>query len=277
MKILKNLTLKKELFLIFGIILMILIALGVGGVYVVNDISSKNQLAISDWKNINYISEKENEHLEWVNELNRAIMLNNSFEGELDHTECDFGKSYYELINSEEFNNMSIEQQEVLLNIEKPHQNLHNSADKIVDILKSKNLSSKAEAIKVFKNETLPSLNHVQNLFSEYKNQLQTQASENVRKINIVVNNMRKYIITILGSLFILTLLFVYFFSKRINTSLSKTINLADNIANGNLRAENLQFSRNDEFSDLAASLNKMKDNIRKMILNINNIARDLS
>jgi len=277
MKITKNLTLKNELYLAFGIIVLVLIALGFGWVYSINQVHSKNQNAISKWENINFISEKENEILVWVHELNRAIMLNKEFEGELDHTKSDFGKSYYKLINSDEFDNMPPEIQDTLTDIETPLKNLHNSAFKINDTLRAKNLSSTANALKIFKNETMAASNQVQNLFAEYKMQLQNQAVKNVNQVAADVNQIRSFMIIILSTVLIFILLFVYFFTKRINTSLAKTINLADNIANGNLKVDNLKLSRNDEINKLASSLNKMKNNIKTMILNINNIAGDLS
>lgn len=277
MKMLRNMTLKAELYLVFGMILIILISLGVGGIYTINQIQLKNQESISEWKNINFISETESKHLEWVNKLNRTIMMNADFDGELDYSKTDFGKFYYNLINSEKFNNMSSVQKEILISIEEPYQNLHNSAAKIIDILQEEGFSTEARALKVFKNETLTNLNQVQNLFANYKDNLQKQTSGNTKQVIRDINNIKNYIIITIGIIFISTLLFVYFFTKRINSSLSKTIKLADNIAKGNLKVDNLDLKRNDEISYLADSLNEMKNSIKNMILNINNIASNLT
>ncbi|ADO77320.1 methyl-accepting chemotaxis protein [Halanaerobium praevalens] len=276
MKIIKKLTLKTELYFVFAFIILILVGLGAGGLYAINQVHFENQKSISKWKNINFISEKENEHLVWVHELNKAINSNSQFEGELDYTNCSFRETYFKIINSDEFTKMPAQIQKVLKDIEKPHKNLHDSAAKINATLEQKTFSSEAKALKIFKNETMTSLNQLQSLFNEYKSYLENQAVANVDQVGTNVEKMRNYIITALALILILISLFVYFFTRRINKSLAKTINLADNIAAGNLQVNNLELKRDDEIAKLAKALNKMKNNIKFMISDIDKIANNL-
>ncbi len=55
-------------------------------------------------------------------------------------------------------------------------------------------------------------------------------------------------------------------FSGRIAGTISKMAALSKNIANGDLQAENVVVSSNDEISSLAQSFNKMQENLRELI-----------
>ena len=64
MEKIKHLGLKAKLFLSFGLIILVLILLGLGSIYLINQVNSANKRAIENWQNVNFISEKENDHLE---------------------------------------------------------------------------------------------------------------------------------------------------------------------------------------------------------------------
>ncbi|MBF0293042.1 MAG: MCP four helix bundle domain-containing protein [Nitrospinae bacterium] len=69
------------------------------------------------------------EHLDWVKQLSEAVARKSEFKGQLDHTQCNFGKWYY----SYKTNNPKL--QTALKAIEEPHKHLHEMGKQVKDFV----------------------------------------------------------------------------------------------------------------------------------------------
>lgn len=91
------------------------------------------------------------------------------------------------------------------------------------------------------------------------------------------VNNLRTFFMWIMLIVVIVSALSAYFFSKSVTNPITKAVKLANNIADGNLRAADLNIKRKDEIGVLANSLNAMKADLNKIITKVADIASNLS
>ncbi|MBI4667256.1 MAG: MCP four helix bundle domain-containing protein [Nitrospinae bacterium] len=80
------------------------------------------------------------EHVEWIEKLNDAVIHKSEFTGQIDPTQCNFGKWYYA------YKTESPKLQEALKAIEEPHRHLHEAGKRVKDLIA---VGRQAEAIKV--------------------------------------------------------------------------------------------------------------------------------
>lgn len=64
----------------------------------------------------------------------------------------------------------------------------------------------------------------------------------------------------------VVSILIILIVNRRISNSLNKVVALSNEIANGNLTPESLSYRGKDEIGILSASMNRMKENLRKII-----------
>ncbi|MFW6229686.1 MAG: methyl-accepting chemotaxis protein, partial [Halanaerobium sp.] len=74
-----------------------------------------------------------------------------------------------------------------------------------------------------------------------------------------------------------LVILIAYFLARYITTPIIKAVGMAKEIANGNLKVEDIKVKAKDEIGELADALNAMKDSLKSIIGNVSNIAENLS
>ena len=74
-----------------------------------------------------------------------------------------------------------------------------------------------------------------------------------------------------------LVILIAYFFAKYITNPIIKAVAMAKEIADGNLKVEDIKVKAKDEIGQLADALNEMKENLINIISNVNNIAENVS
>ncbi|MEC9490947.1 MAG: methyl-accepting chemotaxis protein [Halanaerobiales bacterium] len=72
-------------------------------------------------------------------------------------------------------------------------------------------------------------------------------------------------------------IIITYFIASYIANPILKAVKMADSIAKGNLAVDDLEIDRNDETGILAASLNKMKENLNEILSKVTDIAENLS
>jgi methyl-accepting chemotaxis protein len=94
------------------------------------------------------------DHLEWVKDLNYAVMMGTDFTGETDPRRCGFG-TWYEGFSPEDPNFA-----ELLARWEAPHNNLHSFAE---EILLSLDQGDLAGARRIYSQNVLPTLDNLRN------------------------------------------------------------------------------------------------------------------
>lgn len=86
------------------------------------------------------LQKREQEHINWLNELDSAINENREFRLQRDPTKCNFGRWYYS------FQTDSFAVLAQLKKFDEPHKKIHNIADMALEALKEKGQS---EALKI--------------------------------------------------------------------------------------------------------------------------------
>jgi methyl-accepting chemotaxis protein len=92
-----------------------------------------------------------------------------------------------------------------------------------------------------------------------------------------VVSDLQTYMFWIMALVIIIVAAAAYFYSRSITKPITAAVAFADNIAKGNLKAENININRKDELGVLAESLNKMKEDLRNILTKVSDIAANLS
>ncbi len=125
----KNMTIGRRITLGFGLILLLLVTLTTISVTGFNMLVSNAKEVIEGNKLDGVLSQKEVDHLNWVNKVNRLLTDESvhTLSVQTDDHKCGFGKWLY----SDERKNAEVrvpELKELVLQIEKPHYELHQSA-----------------------------------------------------------------------------------------------------------------------------------------------------
>jgi methyl-accepting chemotaxis protein len=92
-----------------------------------------------------------------------------------------------------------------------------------------------------------------------------------------VVSALQTYMFWIILVIVIIVAAAAYFYSRSITKPITAAVGFANDIANGNLRVDNIDINRKDELGVLADSLNKMKEDLRSILAKVSDIAANLS
>lgn len=147
--------------------------------------SITSKFHIFDETLVNTISEAEIAHLNWMNHLAESIILQQIFALELDSTQCGFGKWYYGFEQTEDFAALPQSLQKYFLSIKDPHQKLHDSGRTIQALERQGNYS---RALTVYMNQSKPVLEQLQQIFHEFKSELDRYYGDNLDAKDILVN-----------------------------------------------------------------------------------------
>jgi methyl-accepting chemotaxis protein len=115
------------------------------------------------------IKARQVEHLQWVELLNEAVIGGHAFKGQLDPTQCNFGKWYYT------FKTDSPALSAALKEIEDPHRRLHETGAEISQLLQS-GQSAKAKA-------KLADVDHFEHLVMEHMDRIHSVVDEADKKL----------------------------------------------------------------------------------------------
>lgn len=214
--------------------------------------------------------EREIDHLVWVNQLSNSLLFNTPFTGQLDHTQCAFGKWYYEFITSELFRSSSPALQQALMAMEQPHTTLHSSAKQIA-------ASDHTSALGIYQRQTLPVLADLRQQLTLARSALEEErrvvlaAAEktNATANAIVWSAMILSIIAALG--------FAWLLRKVIAEPMKLLTERTTQIAAGDLSGPALVITNRDEIGLAAAAFNQMQQQLKQLITNLSNSADEVA
>lgn len=269
-----HLSIKKRFYIIFLIGLAVLVSFSWFLLTMINNVHKTDGFVEENLKMVNFIYEKEIDHLMWLNKLNEAIVVGQVFDGELDPTKCSFGSYLYELLASEDFKKLPPETQEILKNIEEPHQKLHESARDISEIMQSKGRDGINEALKIYQTKTAISLAIIQDYFHQYQEEIEAQVEAKGKQAEEYVQLANRTTFITAGLIIIAFILLAYFLVKSIVKPILRTADFANKIAEGNLQINDLSSKRKDEIGTLISSLNNMKNSLKELIKQIFDISQ---
>lgn len=268
------LSIKKRVYIIFLIGLAVLVSFSWFLLMMINNVHNTDDVVEESLKMAKFINEKEIDNLMWTNKLTEAMVIGQAFEGELDPTKCSLGSYLYELLASEDFKKLPPETQEILKNIEEPHQKLHESARDISEIMQSKGRDGINEALKIYQTKTAISLAIIQDYFHQYQEEIEAQAEAKGKQAKEYVQLANRTTFITAGLIIIAFILLAYYLIKSIVKPILRTADFANKIAEGNLQINDLSSKRKDEIGTLISSLNNMKNSLKELIKQIFDISR---
>lgn len=137
----------------FGLLILLLGVVAVAGFVTIGNISELAQVVKDNIEGNMFMVEREVDHLRWVQDLDKLIIYGADFTGQLDHTKCALGSWLY----SEETKSITDpDLKRLLADLQKPHQQLHESAVNIISLRQAGNVDGVQEA---YVSQTLPALN----------------------------------------------------------------------------------------------------------------------
>jgi len=256
---LDNLKMKNKLYLGFGVMLFLLMAIVAITFSVLGKVKQQQETFLKYETMEIFLLAKEIDHLNWTAALTDMFLTGKIFDKQLDPTKCPFGEWYYG------FKVTDAEMQKPYNDIEAPHKALHESAREIKELFLK---GDKEKAIKVFNEKTLTALSEVKSNFHSIREITQKKVDKSLQNTKTI----EKQANIMIGVVAFFALLFglgtSYLLKERITRPLLETVGILQDIADGNLS----QFStiqQKDEIGDLANALNDMCKKLRDMITKI--------
>jgi len=262
----KNLSIGKKLSLSFGLLLLIVLALGIfwqRGIVVLKNIEGKKN-------NLIELKEKLREmqvvHYKWVDGLREAVRKKDHFEGELDPTQCVFGRWYYS------YQLPYPELEELFRALEEPHRKLHQSGVPVIKAVEQGNASDAERLSLNTRQGALPELMEVYDPFmqgiGDVYDKYKSESEKTVQRQNMVSKS-------IIGLSLISVVTLAILLTRGIVTPLKKVTDTANRIAEGDIPdvtdAEISTVSNNeitqmeDAFTRMAISLNELTQTADKI------------
>lgn len=235
------------------------------------------------------------DHLLWIKQLSQSILTGNAFTGGLDPNACAFGKWYHS------YKPMNPEFAELLKGWEAPHAELHESAKKIVSYLGQydmdgakriyqnetiptletlgerytetmgwidASLEKEVKTQQIFNNETLLALADTQKIIDEIRQSYKNEYIRAEDEMMVGIDNAIIYNLVLSICAVIIGIMASFFIAKGITGPVAKGVEFARIMSNGDL-TQKLDIDQKDEIGILAAALNNMAGNLRKMFQDI--------
>lgn len=215
--------------------------------------------------------ERELDHLAWANGLANSLLFNRAFTGQLDPTQCAFGRWYNEFRKSEAYVTATPELRRAIDALDKPHNELHASAQ---DIAKATN---GRDSFVIYEQRTLPHLASMRQQLNELRSLLRTQrqvyleAAEAAEdRANVMVWLTTALAIAIAGMLAMLL-------RSLISRPMKALKKKAERIAEGDLTMPPMRVESADEVGLAAAAFNTMQDQLSVLVRDLSNSADTLA
>ena len=260
-----TLTIARKLQLGFGIILIIMLVGGLTMFLSMERITATNQEVnkIAE-EGLHYI-EKEVDHLVWSNTLMNSLMIRAPFRGELDHTQCDFGQWYVNYQQSGALDNASPEFRQLFTAIDRPHQQLHQSAERINELAAQGRFD---EATRVYREESSQYLDELRELLADVGNYLGEERHTLLGISNAVATNSRIATIVIAIVALVLTVFMATMISRSITRPIGRAVDVANHLARGDFSVR-IDSSAKDETGLLLRAMHSMSQKISEVMRGI--------
>ncbi|MFW6409779.1 MAG: methyl-accepting chemotaxis protein [Halanaerobiales bacterium] len=272
-----KLTIKKKLLFSFGLVLLLMIIIGAASFYMLNQVQKSNEEVVDMMDEVNFTVQAELDHYVWLNELGDTFINEDEFEGELDHTQCNFGEWYYDTLESEEFQNFNSEFRETFRQLEEPHQKLHASAQEINEIRNDDTISQEERnerAEEIYNEETKQYIQEVSALLTDIRDNIEGESNMVVEESARQSSLARTAIMAISIVAIIVSIILALVLNSRITTPINNVVASLRNLneEEGDLTTR-LEVNTNDEVKDLVDGFNRFISKLHDIINQVHNSA----
>ncbi|KKR17672.1 MAG: Methyl-accepting chemotaxis sensory transducer [candidate division CPR2 bacterium GW2011_GWC2_39_35] len=270
----KNLSLKKKLFLGFNLLTVLVLLIGFFGVRGINSVTDSCKRAIMAVEEVNFLSEKLGDHYVWMQGLTDHLLLDKELKVQLDPHQCGFGKWYYEVKEGNRYKNMSPDEKKLFDDLESPHIALHESGKKIKDL--GDNGGAHNDELALYQNESVTAVNKMVPLFKAYKDHI-TKKKDDASAAAAQTKKMT--INTSIGVIIfcaLFAMVFGFVITKTITSPFAKILEVVKRVAEGDF-TKKVDHKGKDELGVLAESFNQAIDNIGATVGRVSNTAQTIS
>ena len=213
--------------------------------------------------------ERELDHLVWANGLANSILLNRSFDGQLDPTRCAFGRWYDEFRKTDAYLQAAPSLKQALDRLDQPHKDLHASAQ---DIARQPD-----NAIEIYQSRTQvhlqtmrEQLNQVRSLFSEQQELYVRESAQAAVKAEWIV-----WITSVLTAALAMGLAMAL--RALISRPMKALKKKAELIAKGDLTMEPMRIESEDEVGQAGRAFNQMQSQLSELVQSLVQSAETLA
>lgn len=231
--------------------------------YINYEKQEKFQTKVKGFSQINTMFlEAKASHLTWKNQLVEAIYSDKKFTGQLDPTQCSFGKSYYALVESENFKLLPDNVKSQIKEAESHHKKLHESAQNI------NNLEQK-EKIELYKKDIESHFQDILNVINEVNEKLNNEANL-AAEVSLNSYKSQSHMTLTINMIILLILISAYITIDRlVIIPIKKVTTLINEIANYNLAENNscIKIAKHKgEMGTMAKDIYKMHKSLRDLV-----------
>ncbi|MFH1155565.1 MAG: methyl-accepting chemotaxis protein [Pseudomonadota bacterium] len=268
----KDIGLRNKLFLGFGIVLLLLVAVGIFSYRGVGSVAKDAQTVILGNRLDGLLAQKEVDHLNWISKVN--LLWTDSqvhrIDVQTDDHQCGFGQWLYGQGRKDleaEYPDMV----DLIKKIESPHHQLHKSVIEINQAMETNAEKSAGlvAASEVLNRRTLPALTQVQELLHDIRKSARDKIMSDETMLKEALNT-RRYVVVITAIAILASLVLAGLIATSISRPTTQALSFIERLSQGDF-TQTLSINQKDEIGKLAQSLNRLVSNLAKMFREVNN------
>ena len=251
----------------FATVILLSVIMAIIATKEMNNVSQAGDQIVAILEQSEYVLKKEVDHLAWANQLANSFVLMSRFGGQLDETQCDFGKWYTSFRGSEAYAQSPADFRRAFDAIDAPHRALHQSARQVVGLVQQ---DDRAAALKVYEADTMTALEQVRGRLDEMREALQKEtlrlSGEAARQVALAQWILFISIAIIIALSSVVSIVIV----RSIVGPMHELADAAELIAAGDLTGKEVRVRYNDEIGHATKAFNRMSRGIRDLVTNLN-------
>lgn len=206
-------------------------------------------------------SERTIDHMKWMDGLSAFLQgRSKDFTGKLDPTECNLGKWMVT------YKPHSDEAAALFRGLDDPHRRLHESAGKIIPVMKA---GKQSDAEKIFTEETVPAVTSVQEILGNMKKVISKDESDKENASKTVAKKASLVGMGITGSIMVFCIVGGFIFVRGLTRSITGPIDgmlrTVKDVETGNL-TKDVEVKGSLEIMQLATGINRLITSLRETI-----------
>ncbi len=271
MGLLQNLTIKMKLRMLLALFTVMALFMGYNSFEILNRVQERHDLVENLEENAKILLQRQVDHYRWMERASQFVFDSENGEAflvnvELDHKNCGLGDWYYGDKRKDLEKNVP-DIKELLESLGKPHEDLHQSARNLQEIL-SRGFDGKLEAMNFYNKEMKKNATKVQKLLAlivektiAHGKVIKTEADQTAKSsLQILLG------VTALGTLIVILLSSLI--TKSITRSVTKILGSLKLLAQGDFTQET-EVKGKDEIAEIAVELNHFVANMNEVVSTI--------
>lgn len=215
--------------------------------------------------------EREVDHIVWANALANSLLLGSPFTGQLDPTQCAFGRWYTSLRNSAAYQQSSPALKQAFDALNQPHNRLHATAKAITDA------TSTVEAHRIYEQETLSSLQTMRTGIDRVRQLLLEESNVQVEHAAQASSQALKIIWVAMVLAIIVAVIMAFILRANISLPMRLLQERTERIAQGDLSGLPLPINSADEIGLATQAFNTMQNNLSELVMSLSTNATQLA